>query len=283
MIMAMQLMVMYTLLIVMGKEDREIIANVTKHIYEVVPGAGVGGFSPYTSYMGGSRIHIGGPPQKGGKATIPWSSSKEVREAALAGLQARQRNAEKGVDPLAEWRKGKEAAVAAAKAKKESPQSAAAGPTTAPSSVSDSPTPVAPGTITTPTPNSSQGANETRAPAASPTQNAPSAGSPPSASPSVSAVPRSPASNAVPRYGQEGQPKGDASPREETPETGAGASGGGSTNQEVKPTGSLTTGMIQTSNDMFPSASAYRAYMQATKLKEDDNHFSVNNYNLRQA
>lgn len=262
-------------------KDREIIANVTKHIYEVVPGAGVGGFSPDTSYMGGSRIHIGGPPQKGGKATIPWSSSKEVREAALAGLQARQKNIESGVDPLAEWKKGKEEAVAAAKAKKESTQASAAGPAPASPSVSDSPAPGTPGAITTPTPNSGPRTNETRAPDASPTRSVPSAAPSPSPPPNVTAVPRSPASNAVPKQGQEVQSKSDTSPKAETGETGA--SGGGSTNQEIKPTGSLTTGMIQTSNDMFPSASAYRAYMQATKLKEDDNHFSVNNYNLRQA
>ena len=255
-------------------KDREIVANITKHIYEVVPGAGVGGFDPNKShYMGGSRLHIGGPNHPGGKATPPWHAPKEVRDAAAEGLQARQKNAERGIDPLAEWKKGKEEAVAAAKAKKESTQASAAGPAPASPSVSDSPAPGTPGAITTPTPNSGPRTNA-KPKAETPTPTAP----PPAA---ATPVPRFGSENATPPRTESTPPAPATPPQQQNPATDPTVPVQPQSQQEAAPApGGLQAGTLDA---VAPSASAQRAYMQATKLKEDDNHFSMGGYNSRQA
>ena len=98
-------------------DDRAIVASISRHFSEVMPGAGIGGFSPDTTYMGvgGNRIHIGGPNQPGGPSTT-WHASAETEAAVAQGTKIQNKNIKDKRYPLEEWKKKREAAAAAAAA-----------------------------------------------------------------------------------------------------------------------------------------------------------------------
>lgn len=111
-----------------------------------------------------------------------------------------------------------------------------------------------------------------KAETATPTAPAPAAAAP---------VARFGSENATPPRTESTPPAPATPPQPQNPATAPTVPAQPQSQQEApRSLGDLQAGTLDA---VAPSASAQRAYMQATKLKEDDNHFSMGGYNSRQA